>query len=1089
MRKFLTLFVMLIFSGILAFAQDRVVTGTVTDDKGVPIEGATVRVKGSKTGTAADAMGNFRLSVPSGSTLVFSGVGITTQEVAVGNQSTVNVSLVRSGTELTGVTITTALGIRRNRNQVAYAAQSVLGEEVSKTRSSNFINNLSGKVSGLELRQTNTLGGSTNVILRGTKSITGSNQALFVIDGVPFDNSNTNSTNQRTGRGGFDYGNAAADINPDDIESITVLKGAAASALYGSRGSNGVILINTKKGSRGLGITINSGISAGAMDKSTFAKYQKEYGGGYGPFYEDATGYFFYRDPANGFAPVAPNNPAGRLVYPTSEDASYGGRFDPNLMVYQWDAFDPSSPNFGKARPWVAAANDPTTFFEKPISFNNSIYIDGGSDKGSFKVGFTRNDDKGILPNSKITKNIFNFGSTYNITSKLSASANINFSNIVGLGRYGTGYDDKNVADNFRQWWQVNTDIKEQKEAYFREKKNVTWNPADPTDPTPIYWDNVYFNRYENYENDSRNRYFGNALLNYKITSSLNLMGRVSLDSYDELQEERQAFSSTTTSSYSRFNRGYRETNYDLLLNFDKNISTDLNVKALLGGNIRKQHIESISATTNGGLIVPRIYSLSNSANPVNAPFESDARKEVDGIFGGATISYKNMLTLDATLRRDVSSTLPKGNNTYYYPSISLGWVFSKLLPTTTWLSYGKLRGNYAEVGADAPVYSTLDVYNIVTPFGSNPQASVASTKNNPNLLPEKTKSTEIGLEMAFLKSRAGFDITYYNAESFNQILPTTVSTATGYSSKFLNAGTMVNKGIELSVYGTPVQTKDFSWTINLNWTRNRNTVKSLFEGSSNLLLANFQGGVSINATLGQPFGTLRGQNFVYFDANSPTKTKTSGTPAERITSANGRYRLSTTSNEVIGNPNPDWIGGINNTLKYKNLSLSWLIDVRQGGELFSLDLYYGLATGLYPETAGLNDLGKPSRNSLANGGGIINQGVDATGKVNTVRVTNAEFGSYGYRRVPAAGFIYDASYVKLREAVLTYSLPKNIMNHIPGFKGIDLSLIGRNLWLIHKNLPYADPEENISSGNYQGYQSGAYPTTRTIAFNVKFKF
>ncbi|MEJ7828561.1 MAG: SusC/RagA family TonB-linked outer membrane protein [Segetibacter sp.] len=1075
MRK-IVLLTMLILTTVLAFSQSRFITGRILDDKGEPVTGASVTIKGTTTGVSASSSGDFRINAKSGDVLVISATNFSGTQVTVGNDESVSVRLNRGGEQLSEVVVT-ALGIRRNRNQVAYAAQQVSGEEVSKTRSSNFINNLSGKVSGLELRQTNTLGGSTNVTLRGTKSITGNNQALFVVDGVPFDNTNTNSGGQRTGRGGFDYGNAAADINPDDIESITVLKGAAASALYGSRGSNGVILITTKKGARGLGITVNSGISIGSIDKSTFAKYQNQYGGGYGAFYEDTSGYFLFRDPTAGFAAVPDSSRRGRLVVPTSEDASYGGRFDPNLMVYQWDAFDPSSPNFGKSRPWIAAQNDPTTFFEKPVSLNNSIFIDGGSDKGSFKLGYTRNDEKGILPNSKITKNLLNFGSTYNITDKLTAGASINFSNIVGLGRFGTGYDDKNIADNFREWWQVNVDIKEMKDAYFRERKNVTWNPADPTDPTPIYWDNPYFNRYENYENDTRNRYFGNANLNYKITDWLNLLGRVSLDSYDQIQEERQALGSTTTSQYQRSNLTYSETNYDLLLNLDKNITKNLNFKALIGGNIRKQHISSIVASTNGGLIVERIYSLSNSANPVNAPVEQDLRKEIDGVFGGLTLSYKNMLTFDGTLRRDVSSTLPKGNNSYYYPSASVGFVFSRLLPTARWLSYGKLRANYAEVGADAPFYSTLDVYNIVSPFGSAPQASVSSTKNNPNLLPEKTKSSEVGLEMSFLKARAGFDVSYYNAESFNQILPTTVSTATGYSSKFLNAGTIVNKGIELSVYGTPVQTKNFSWTINVNWSRNRNKVKELFEGSSNLLLASFQGGLSINATLGEPYGTLRGQNFIY------------AADGQRTIGSNGRFLRSATSNEVIGNPNPDWIGGVNNTLRYKNLSLSWLIDTRQGGDLFSLDLYYGLATGLYPETVGLNDLGNPSRNPISQGGGIINQGVTADGKPNTVRVTNSEFGSFGYRRVPTAGFIYDASYVKLREAILTYSLPKSIINHLPSFKGIDLNLIGRNLWLIHKNLPYADPEETVSSGNLQGYQVGAYPTTRTFTFNVKFRF
>src|SRR4030095_14550975 len=312
-----------------------------------------------------------------------------------------------------------------------------------------------------------------------------------------------------------------------------------------------------------------------------------------------------------------------------------------------------------------------------------------------------------------VNKNLVNFAGTLNVTGKLTAGAAVNFSNIAGRGRYGTGYDDKNMMTNFRQWWEVNVDVKEQKEAYFRHRQNVTWNWADPSDLVPIYWDNVYFSRYENYESDNRNRYFGNINLNYKITDWLNVLGRVSLDSYDELQEERQAVGSVTTSNYTRFNRSYRETNYDLLLNANKDLSDDLNLKALLGGNIRRQHTSSIRATTNGGLIIPKLYSLSNSVNTPNAPTEFDGTREVDGVFAGATLSWRDMLTLDATVRRDVSSTLPEDNNAYYYPSVSGGFVFSKLLSSATWLSYGKVRANYAEVGNDAPLFSVSDVYTI----------------------------------------------------------------------------------------------------------------------------------------------------------------------------------------------------------------------------------------------------------------------------------------------------------------------------------------------------------------------------------------
>jgi len=343
-------------------------------------------------------------------------------------------------------------------------------------------------------------------------------------------------------------------------------------------------------------------------------------------------------------------------------------------------------------------------------------------------------------------------------------------------------------------------------------------------------------------------------------------------------------------------------------------------------------------------------------------------------------------------------------------------------------------------------------------------------------LVPERTRSGELGLELALFKNRAGFDVSVYKATTIDQIIPVVVSRSTGYNSKFLNAGTIENKGIEVSLYGTPVQTQDFSWIINVNWSKNRNKVTELFEGAENLVLADFQGGVSLNATLGQPYGTIRGENFIY-------------TNGQKTIGSDGRYLRSVTSNEVIGDPNPDWIGGVNNTLKYKDLSLSFLIDTRRGGDIFSLDLYYGLATGLYPETADLNDLGNPSRNTIADGGGIILPGIKEDGKPNDIRHQNTDFGLFGYRRTPTAGFIYDASYVKLREVILTYALSKATMARLAPFKGIDFSLIGRNLWIIHKNLPYADPEESISSGNLQGYQSGAYPTTRTFAFNVKLRF
>jgi TonB-linked SusC/RagA family outer membrane protein len=1081
------------------WAQERTISGRVTSAQdGSAIPGVSVVLKGTTAGTVTDANGDYQLNVPqNGGVLMFTFIGLQTQEVEIGSRSSVDVQMTEDVAQL-GEVVVTAQGIERSKNELAYAAQSVEGTQVSQTRDNNFVNALSGRVAGLDIRRPNAMGGSTNVVIRGNKSITGNNQALFIVDGVPIDNSNTNTANQSTGRGGYDYGNAAADINPDDIASINVLKGAAATALYGSRAANGVILITTKKGrgATGLGVTVNAGMTVGSIDKSTFAEYQKKYGQGYGPFYEDPTGNFLYRYPDTFDAAYetdedgVPNfwYPGGALVSPLSEDASYGAAYDPNLLVYQWDSFDPLSPNFGKPTPWVAADNDPSDFFTTPIQKNYSVLLDGQTEKGYFKLGYTASDENGILPNSNLHKDFMNLGAAYKLNTKLTASGSINVSNIRGKGRYGSGYDDKNLMTNFRQWWNVGVDIDDQRAAYERDRANggtgnVTWNWADPTALVPIYWDNPYFTRNENYENDNRLRYFGFTMLDYKPTNWLSFMGRVSLDTYNELQEERQAFGSVTTSQYSRFNRMFREYNYDLMATVNKDLNDVLNFQGVLGYNVRQTHTESVFASTNGGLALPRLYSLSNSSNPIEAPIENVSDLQVNGLYASVHLGWNKMVFLDLTGRRDESSSLPDDENVYYYPSVAASWQFSEVISDKEVLTSGKLRVNYAEVGNTAPVQSVKDTYDNASPFGSTPIFSVPGTKNNPDLKAERTKSFEVGTELAFLENRVGLDLTYYKTNTVDQIIPLPVSRSTGYDFKYVNAGNVENRGWEVQLFGIPLETDDFTWRVDVNWTRNRNEVVELPAGIDNLQLGTFQGGVSINATLGEPYGTIRGQDFVYLNGK---KVVTSTDPK-----TNGRYLRSETSNEVIGNRNPDWTGGINNRLTYKNISFSFLIDMKKGGQLFNLDMYYGLATGLYPETAGINDLGNESRLPLGEGGGFIYPNtVKEDGTPNDIRVPNDEFGYYGYRRIPAAGFIYNAGFVKLREVTLTYSLPTAFVSSIGFVKGIDLSLVGRNLWIISKHVPYADPEDTMGSGNLAGgYQGGTYPNVRNIGFNAKFKF
>jgi len=1087
MRKFLLFFSLLLMT--LELSAQRAVSGTVTDDKGEALIGANIQVKGTSVGTVSDFNGNYSLSVPDGyDMLVVSYTGYTTQELAVGSSGTVNVILTEG--LLLSEAVVTALGVTREKKSLGYATQEVSGEDLDVTKSDNFMNSLSGRVSGIQIRRTTNIGGSTNVVIRGAHSLQGNNQALFVVDGVPISNRSTNSRAQEQAGQDYDFGNAAADINAADIESVNVLKGAAATALYGSRAANGVVMITTKSGSKtgkGVGVTFNSNVSMGSIDKSTFTKYQHQYGSGYGDFY-DTPDRFWLRD-------VQGDGTADDKVVPLTEDASYGAEFDPNLMVYQWDAFDPASANYLKATPWVAGANDPTSFFETPVTFTNTLAFDKAYDAGDFRIAYTNFNMEGMIPNSELKRNNFSAKTNLNVTDRMTVSGFGNYIASSAKGRNGTGYSN-GAASSFRQWWQTNVDVKQQEQAYLDTKRNVTWNYAEVFNTSPIFWDNPYWQAYENYENDARNRFVGYASMNYKLFEWLDLFGRVAVDTYDEFQEDRKAVGSIANrfgigtdrvdgsigraevgSGYTRKDIRSTETNYDAYLRFNHDLSDKFNLSGLVGGNIRRTKFNSIYSATNGGLVVPGLYALQNTAAPLPNPIERDEKIGVNGLFAQASLGYDNFLYLDASIRRDESSTLPKGNNIYNYPSVSLSFVFDHFLDAD-WLSFGKLSLNYAEVGNSAGFNAINDIYAVNTAF-NGASSSLPNTKKNSELKPERTTSSEVGLEMRFFNNRLGFDAAWYQTNSIDQILPIRTSSTTGYVFKTVNAGEIENKGIEFTLDVVPVRTTDFNWNIMFNYTRNRNEVISLTEGLTNLQLGSFQGGVTLNAKIGQPYGVLFGRDFVYHENG------------ERLISGTGRYVRTANSDNVIGDPNPDWTGGMMNKLSYKNWSLSFLIDVQHGGDVFSLDLYYGLATGLYEESVRLNDLGNPIRDPLtgdASSGGYILDGVTADGQPNATRIDGNVYSNFGYAIGPQKEFVYDAGFVKLREVALTYSFPKKWLDNSM-FQDISLSFVGSNLWIISKNLPHADPESGLGAGNLQGYSISSLPSTNDYAFNLNVRF
>lgn len=1094
MKKFSLIVAMLLFVATTATFAQRTVTGTVTDQSGETLISVNVVVKGTTVGTITDLDGKYSIKVPDGSnTLVFSYTGFTSQDIELGASDVVDVQL-SEGILLNDVVVT-ALGIEREKKTLGYATQEVSGEAVTTVKDANFINSLSGKVAGVDIRRSNDMGGSTNVIIRGYKSLTGNNQALFVVDGIPISNDNTNTTNQQTGRGGYDFGNAAMDINPEDIETINVLKGAAATALYGARAANGVILITTKKGSKkkGLGVTVGTGVTFGQIDKSTMPRYQSSYGPGYGQFYTNG-----------GLDEFDFGLGAGALAStPTYEDASFGDAFNASTQVYDWRSYYPEMEQwYAKQFPFVAGANDPTSFYETSATYNTNVSIDGGTDKSSYRLSYTNFDQKGILPNSNIKKNTISFAAGYDINDKLKVSSSVNYVYTEGLGRYGTGYDNRNVNQSFRQWYNVGVDIADLKTAYDETGLNLTWNPKGPSDPgsatTPNYFDNFYFNRNQNFSTDNRSRIFGNMQLEYKLTDWLNVVGRVTTDRYNELQEERIAVGSVDVAEYSRYNKSFYENNFDLFLTANKYLGADdkINISGMVGTNSRRSSTETVFAETNGGLVVPGLYALGNSVSGINAPTETSRPLGVNGIYARGTIGYGNMLYLDLTARRDASSTLPPGNNGYFYPSASLSFIFSEVLKSS-FFDFGKIRLNYAEVGNDAPFGSIDDVYIMGTPFNV-PLASVPSRQNNSELLSEKTKNFEAGVEMYFLNNRIGLDASVYRSNTFNQIIPVTVSGATGALSKFVNAGNIQNQGVEVALNVKAVKSTNFTWDIALNWARNRNKVIELYEGQTNLQIASVQGGVTINATVGEAFGSIWGSNYVYdsYDTDADgNKTPSAGaSPVVIPHNVDGVRYDRTVAPEVIGNINPDWKGGINNRFGYKNLAFSFLVDMQKGGQFFSLDTWYGYATGIYDFTAETNSNGKNVRDLPSDGGGYIIEGaVIETSPGVYAPNTQAFFGSdyrsaLGYARAPNAYHIWDATFIKLREVSLTYSLPKSVLTNTP-FTGLNVSLVGRNLWIIHKNSTYSDPESGLSAGNVQGNQSGAYPAVKEYGINVSVKF
>jgi outer membrane receptor protein involved in Fe transport len=634
-------------------------------------------------------------------------------------------------------------------------------------------------------------------------------------------------------------------------------------------------------------------------------------------------------------------------------------------------------------------------------------------------------------------------------------------------------------------------DLKTQQYLYENFRKNYTWNIKSVSNLAPQYWDNPYFQRYENYQTDNRDRFAGNFSLSYDVSKDFNILGRMGIDGYNMMIEERRAVGSVPAffsfnpleqpSGYAVTNLRFRETNYDVIATYKKTFLDDFNLQAILGGNINVQTNYSNAQTTSGGLYIPNLYTISNSAATPEKPIISDTSKYIYGAFAQASLGYKNTYYVEGTFRRDQSTALPSEKSVYYYPSVSASIVFSNLI-REKWLNFGKIRAAYAEVGSDTGADQLRNRYIVQSAFGESPVYSFNTTLRNADLLPQKLKNLEVGTNVQLFNNRFGFDVSWFRNIAFDQILPLPISLANGSINKIQNTGELTTKGFEVSLNISPIKTDNFNWDVNLNWSNPRTKVTQLRTGIENITIGSLQGGITINAPLNGDYGSIWGADFVY-DPNG-----------NKVVGENGAYLSTPDTNHDLGSFQADFIAGLNNSFKYKNFNFSFLIDWKKGGKIFSLDQYYGYGTGIYADSVGLNDLGNPIRNELSNGGGVILPGVMVDPNnpnnyiPNTIRLDRSMSSQVLGTDPPTAAFVYDASYIKLREASLSYTFDKKVLGNT-FIQGLTLGLSGSNLWIIHKNLPYADPEAGLSSGNIQGYQSGVMPTTRNYSFNLKVNF
>ena len=1027
----------------------RLLKGRVVDTGNDPIIGASVMVKNAKEGTVTNMEGKFSLNVAPSATLVVSYIGFVTQEVKADTQKGEMTITLKEDTKRLGEVVVTALGIKRDRKALGYSLGEVSGKELQKAKEPNVINSLAGKVAGLTVSQTATgPSGSTRVILRGSTELTGNNQPLYVIDGVPMDNTNFESSDQW---GGYDLGDGISSINPDDIENISVLKGPAASALYGSRASHGVILITTKRADakKDFSVELNSTTTL-ETQLTKWSDVQYEFGQG-----------------ADGKISLTDDR--------FSSNRNWGPRIDPGLMMTYFD---------GVARPYVIIKDNIDGFFRTGVNTTNSLIVNKKAGKTGVRITYTDMRDKDLIPKTHMARNTLNLRTNTTITKFLDLDFKVTYTHEGVKNRPAVADHRANIAKNlmtlsttFDQAW-----LKEHYEDENGEYYN--WNDGD------VYNINPYWVLHKMTNRSWKDNYKGSAVIRYRPLKQLTLQATAGTDiNYFTFEE----FAYPTSPGRERgmlSTKDYKNRMYSAeLLAIYKGKFKKWDYGATLGGSLYKTDNKTQDVTAQNMIMRDAKTLQSFTEKTIR---EEIYRRQINSLYGSMNFAYDNFAFLDMTLRGDCSSTLPVNNNVYWYPSVSGSLLFSELLHVDkNILPYGKVRASWAKVGNDTSPYMLRPTYEMaLNSFGQYPMASISGDViPNKNLKPTMTNSIELGFELKFLKNRLGLDFTYYNQNSKDQILRMNTSYASGYRYQLINAGDIENRGIEVVLNTRPIEMKDFSWDLNVNFAKNSNKVKELANGVDEFELASARWlGVKVVAKVGENYGCIMGKDFLRNDNGDIIIDGKTGLPKM------------THDLKVLGNATWDWTGGLTTNVRYKNFSMGAIFDVKVGADLYSMSARSAYSTGKHKETLEGRDAWYESEEKrLAAGvtakdwnptGGYVAKGVieqpDGTFKPNDIFVSPQEYWTYVTTQT-ARPFIYDNTYVKLREFTLSYAFPRRLLGKV--VNALSVSFVARNLFNLYKNVPNIDPDSNYNNSTGMGLEFGSLPSRRSFGLNVNLKF